>query len=97
MLKILFFTFLITIAQNALAINYFRCEKTEDCAKTYGGCGRYLSVHKRYNELYEAKARKSDTTSFCMPPSDKDKERNEKGVVECLKQECRLILKANKE
>ncbi|MCB0378257.1 MAG: hypothetical protein KDD33_07170 [Bdellovibrionales bacterium] len=79
----------------AWAINYFRCDKDSDCAKTYGGCGRYEAVHKRYKELYEAKARKSDTIAFCHKPKEKDYELAEKGVALCKKNRCHLILPKN--
>ena len=69
--------------ETTFAVNFFRCEKTEECVMAYTGCGRYLSVHRRYKELYEAKARKGDTTSFCIAPAEKDKELRLKGVAEC--------------
>ena len=90
--KTVLFIIVLFSFSTAFALNYYRCEKDEDCARAYGGCGRYLSVHKRYKELYEAKARKSDTTAFCLPPSEVDKARNQNGKVQCLKQECRLLL-----
>lgn len=74
------------------AINYYWCEKDSDCVKAYGGCGRYLSVHRRYKELYEAKAHKSDKVASCLPPTEKDKIRKHEGVVTCYKGGCRLLM-----
>lgn len=97
MVKVFLFVvaFLLSSSE-AVAINFFRCETNEDCAKVYIGCGRYGSVHKRYKELYEAKARKGDTVSFCRAPEQKDKELREKGVFECKKKACRLYLPESK-
>lgn len=78
--------------QPVFAINYFRCEETADCVKAYGGCGRYLSVHRRYKELYEAKAHGADRVANCLPPTEKDKLRKFHGELLCQKQSCRLLL-----
>ena len=91
-MKLLLVIIIFLTSFQAFSINYFRCEKTEDCAKAYGGCGRYLSVHKRYKELYEAKAHKADKVANCLPPSAKDKKRKFEGEISCLKQSCRLLL-----
>ena len=91
-IPLFFFLLMGLFCQQSLAINYFRCEKTSDCVKAYGGCGRYLCVHKRYKELYEAKAHKSDKTSFCLPPGKEDRKRKHEGVVKCLNKRCRLLL-----
>lgn len=86
------------VGSSSYGINYFRCERDADCVKAYGGCGRYLSVHKRYKELYEAKAHKADKVANCLPPSARDKKRKFEGEISCLKQSCRLLLpKAEKE
>jgi hypothetical protein len=77
------------------AINYFRCDQTSDCIKAYGGCGRYLSVHRRYKELYEAKAHNSDKVASCLPPTEKDKIRKHQGQVVCHQQSCRLLMPNN--
>ena len=93
MLKYLLFPLFLSLqAQPAFAINYFRCETTQDCVKAYGGCGRYLSVHRRYKELYEAKAHGADKVANCWPPTEKDKLRKFEGEVLCQKQSCRLLL-----
>lgn len=85
--------FVFTLSFNsAEAINYYRCETTEDCAKAYGGCGRYLAVHKRYKELYEAKAHKADRVANCLAPTAKDRLRKHQGHLSCLKNSCRLLL-----
>lgn len=81
------------IVSQGFAINYFRCDRTEDCGKVYGGCGRYYSVHRRYVELYEAKARKGDTVSFCKPPTELDQKYKLEGRPVCVKNKCRLTLK----
>ncbi len=78
------------------SLNYFRCEETSDCVKAYGGCGRYLSLHKRYKELYEAKAHKGDTKSFCSPLSEKNKQLKLLGVPTCKNQKCFLTIKESK-
>jgi hypothetical protein len=95
MLNLLLF-FLIFNGPSALAINYFRCDTSQDCAKAYGGCGRYFSVHRRYKELYEAKAHKGDRTSFCLPPKDIDNEYKYQGVPSCRKNRCLLTLSKQK-
>ncbi|MCJ8276492.1 MAG: hypothetical protein MJK18_06605 [Bdellovibrionales bacterium] len=92
-----FFFILVASFQPSWGINYFRCETTDNCAKAYVGCGRYGSVHKRYKELYEAKARKTDTTAFCLAPTDRDKKMRSEGVALCKKSECRLVLEKKKE
>ncbi len=84
--------YLLLQVQPVLAINYFRCETTQDCVKAYGGCGRYLSVHRRYKELYEAKAHGADKVANCLPPTEKDKLRKFHGELLCQKQSCRLLL-----
>ena len=91
-MKIFFSLFISFFCYSAMAINYFRCEKTSDCVKAYGGCGAYLAVHKRYKELYEAKAHKSDKVANCLPPTAKDKLRKHQGLVICRKKSCRLLL-----
>ena len=91
-MKMIFVFISLLMCSPSFGINYFRCEKTQDCAKAYGGCGRYLSVHKRYKELYEAKAHKADRVANCLPPSKKDKDRKYDGEVSCLKQSCRLLI-----
>lgn len=96
-MKMLIFLAVFIVGFQAQAINYFWCEKNHDCVKAYGGCGRYLSVHKRYKELYEAKAHKSDKVANCLPPSKKDKIRKHEGVVQCRKMSCRLLLPPKKE
>lgn len=80
------------ISSQAFALNYFRCQQTSQCVKAYGGCGRYLSVHQRYKELYEAKAHLGDRVANCLPPTEKDKIRKFDGQPQCLKDECRLII-----
>lgn len=82
----------LVVAQQVSAINYFRCQETKQCVKAYGGCGRYLSVHQRYKELYEAKAHKSDRVANCLPPSDRDKLIKFEGQPQCLKDQCRLLI-----
>ena len=76
----------------SFGINYFRCQETKQCVKAYGGCGRYLSVHRRYKELYEAKAHLADKTANCLPPTEKDRVRKHEGEVKCLKDSCRLLM-----
>ncbi len=84
------------MSSNSLAINYFRCDKTNDCAKAYGGCGRYFSVHKRYKELYEAKAHKGDRVANCLAPTKMDKKYKFEGAPVCNKNRCRLELPKKK-
>ena len=84
--------FLITFSQQVLAINYYWCEKSENCVKAYGGCGRYYSVHRRYKELYEAKAHKGDRTVNCLAPTKADKKYKHEGQPFCVKKACRLRL-----
>lgn len=90
MLKLsLVFLFSISSSQ---AINYFRCDKKIDCAKVYGGCGRYRSVHRRYKELYESKAHLGDKTANCLAPTDKDKKYKHFAQPTCVKKNCVLVL-----
>lgn len=81
--RLLFILIVSVLSQQTFAINFFRCKTTSDCTMAYTGCGRYLSVHKRYKELYEAKARKGDTSTFCIAPTQEDKELRARGEVEC--------------
>ncbi len=83
------------LALPAQAINYFRCDQTQDCIKAYGGCGRYLSVHRRYKELYEAKAHKGDQVAFCLKPEEIDKKYKMQGQPLCQKNRCLLVLKSD--
>ncbi len=76
----------------AWGINYFRCDTTKNCAKVYGGCGRYDSVHRRYKELYEAKAREGDKVSNCLAPTERDKRIKHQGIPVCKNQRCGLKL-----
>lgn len=80
----------------AEAINYFRCDKTSDCVKAYGGCGRYFSVHKRYKELYEAKAHKGDRVANCKKPTELDQKIKFEGAALCSRNKCLLSLKKKK-
>lgn len=91
----IFFTLLISFS--AHGINYYRCDKTEDCAKAYGGCGRYFSVHRRYKELYEAKAHKGDKTVNCLAPTEMDKKYKFDGQPLCKKNKCLLVLPKKEE
>ncbi len=84
------------LPSTAFGINYFWCEKDENCVKAYGGCGRYFSVHRRYKELYEAKAHKGDKTSNCIAPQAIDKKMQREGVPKCRKKRCLLTLPKNK-
>ena len=86
------FSIILLFQSTAFGINYFWCKEQVNCVRAYGGCGRHLSVHRRYKELYEAKARKSDTVAYCLPPSNKDKVRSSEGIVKCLKGDCRLLM-----
>ena len=79
-------------SMNLNALNYFRCEKNSDCAKAYSGCGRYLSVHKRYRELYAAKAHEGDKVSHCLAPTKRDKEYKHKAFSRCVRKNCVLVL-----
>lgn len=78
-------------------INYFWCEKTENCVKAYGGCGRYFSVHQRFKELYEAKAHKGDQVSNCLAPREIDNMYKFDGKPLCKKNKCLLILPEDKQ
>lgn len=73
-------------------INYFRCENSQDCVKAYGGCGRYLSVHRRYRDLYQAKAKEGDKVSACRKPEPKDELKKMKGEPYCIQNHCQLIV-----
>lgn len=84
------------MCSQASAINYFRCDTTNDCTKAYGGCGRYFSVHKRYKELYEAKAHKGDRVAYCLKPRPIDDKYKMDGKPFCKKNRCLLTLKNNK-
>ena len=94
MTKILFL--LLFIPSQSFAINYFRCDKTDDCSKAYGGCGRYYSVHKRYKELYEAKAKEGDKVANCLAPTELDEKMRVEANPICKKNRCYLSLKKNK-
>ncbi len=76
----------------AQGINYFRCDRSEDCVKAYGGCGRYFSVHRRYKELYEAKAHKGDRVASCLASTPLDKRYKFEGTPSCRQQKCLLVL-----
>ena len=82
-------------ASPVFGINYFWCEKADDCVKAYGGCGRYFSVHRRYKELYEAKAHKGDRVSNCLAPTEIDKKYKFDGAPSCKKRKCLLVLPKN--
>ena len=95
-MKFLILFLAITVSCPSLAINYFRCDTTKDCVKAYGGCGRYFSVHKRYKELYEAKAHKGDRVASCLKPTEMDQKYKFEGHPFCKKNRCLLVLKDNK-
>lgn len=88
----LFITLILLASNPVWAINYYRCDQASDCTKAYGGCGRYFSVHKRYKELYEAKAHKGDRVSFCKAPTENDNLYKYQGRSVCRKQRCLLSL-----
>lgn len=96
-MNFLFAALIIFSTSTGLAINYFRCDQSKDCTKAYGGCGRHFAVHRRYKELYEAKAHKSDKTVFCLKPTEIDVKVATEGQPICRNNHCFLSIKESEE